>query len=422
MKIMWIVPSFNTEDEETNTVSGPLKRALTDTFPEDAELTVVYSAAPGNSEKFVRGNTTYFPVDSPLGSIGVSGEEWEGIKTNLLRAIEETRPDVIQCFGTEPPYGAIAEYTAVPVVIHMMGFLNIYHASLHLVTGLKAGSGKSASGMLARAVRRCRRTLFPPKTAPVSREKTANAFELRTMRANRFFMGRTEWDRNIVKYYSPGALYFHVPEAIKQAAFRAAGTWRYKNREKLRLLTVSSGDDRKGNEIILRCAALLRDVVGLDFEWRVTGQGEYFPKYEAYTGIRREDVHVELIGLIDTRQVVKELQEADLFIHPSIIDNSPNAVCEAQLVGCPVVASNVGGVPQLVEDGVTGFLYPYSEPHTLAFLIGNIYHEEQLLKRVSAQETAESVRRHDPRRVAEAVMEVYRTVTGGIGDAGKKPE
>ena len=71
-------------------------------------------------------------------------------------------------------------------------------------------------------------------------------------------MGRTEWDRNIVKYYSPGTKYYYAPEAICPLIYESAGSWLYRPQAKLRLLIVSRADTRKGNEIILRTAQLLK--------------------------------------------------------------------------------------------------------------------------------------------------------------------
>lgn len=418
MNIMWITPFYQMEDEESNTVSGPLKMALADAYPDSVKLTIVSQPAAGNREKTVRENVTYVPVDEPFDRIGIGPKEWEKMKAKLLRLIEDAKPDVIQCFGVEWPFGGIQEYTTVPVVIHLMGFLNIYHPTLQLVTGRNGNGRHRIISILSAAADRCRRILIPREdTNP---EEMANTFERRSMSMNRYFIGRTQWDRNIVKYYAPNAVYFHAAEAIKPTIYRSAGTWQYRRKEKLRLLTISSGDDRKGNEIILRCAALLSDLIGLDFEWHVAGHREFFPKFEEHTGIHREDVHVKLIGIIDAQQIVRELQDADFFIHPSVIDNSPNSVCEAQIVGCPVIASNVGGLPQLIDDGVTGFLYPYNEPHTLAFLIGNLYRDAELLKRVSEQESRVSVKRHDPEKIAETMIEIYNTVIGDNGNDGKK--
>lgn len=249
----------------------------------------------------------------------------------------------------------------------------------------------------------------PPKHVPNAVEH-ANAFELRVMKANHYFMGRTEWDRKIVRFYAPGAKYYHVPEVLRDMIWKAAGTWRYHFQGRLRLLTVSSADYRKGNEIILRTALILQTVLGLDFEWRVAGSREFFPFFELRTQLKRQDLHITLLGNISVAQVRDELQEADFFIHPSIVDNSPHSVCEAQLVGCPVIASNVGGVPQLVEDGKTGFLYPYNEPHALAFLLGELYLDRKRLTELSERESAMALSRHDPKQAADILFDTYERI------------
>ena len=121
-------------------------------------------------------------------------------------------------------------------------------------------------------------------------------------------------------------------------------------------------------------------------------------------------MNVEPIGYIDDPAIIEELSKADFFIHPSIIDNSPHTVCEAQLIGCPVISSNVGGLPQLVSDGETGWLYPYNEPHTLAFLIGNLRGNKDLLEEVSHRETEIALKRHDPKRITGELIEVYERI------------
>ena len=230
------------------------------------------------------------------------------------------------------------------------------------------------------------------------------------MNVNRYFLGRTEWDRNIVKYYSPGSLYFHVPEMIKPSVYEAAGQWKYHAGERIRLFSLSSGDDRKGNEILLRTADILKNVLHLDFEWRVAGSKDFFPTFEKRTGISHEDVGIRLLGMIGSAEIIEEMKSADLFIHPSIMDNSPHAVCEAQLIGLPVIASNVGGVPDLVEKGKTGFLYPYNEPHTLAFLIANVYPDEEKLTAISKTAVKTARERHDPERIALTLFQTYQSI------------
>jgi len=345
----------------------------------------------------------YFPLNVNM-NYGAIGKEWELARRALLDVIDRFEPDIIQCYGSELPYGAIAEYVDIPVVIHMMGFLNIYYLSIDMAHGHTYE--KPIRRKMKRVLSFVKLNPFDVRTIC---EKRAT-FERRVMVANRYFMGRTDWDKNIVKFYSPGSHYYHVPEFIHYPFIREAGTWKYHFDGKLRLLTVSSADDRKGIEIILQTAKLLKDLIGIDFEWRIAGNTEFFELFERRSGIRHEGVNVRLLGMLEKESIVDELKGADLFIHPSIIDNSPRAICEAQLVGCPVIASNVGGVPQLVENGATGFLYPYNEPHTLAFLIANLIEQRNVLTDVSDSASRTARERHDPERIANRVLDVYKEI------------
>ena len=400
MKVLWITSDRSLQsDADDPNFTARHERVVAEYCRGRIRLAVAYMDDGRYPGPVTRQGIVYYPVRADLRP-GIREEEWEKAQGELLRIIDDFQPDLIQCFGSEWPYGAIAESTSVPVVIHMMGFLNAYlpaiamvkrHPPVHPIK-------KAIVDLLFRE---------PSASDPANEQM---AFERRVMAANHFFLGRTKWDESIVRYYSPGAHYYFVPEAVKTDIYYTSERWRFHRQGKLRLFSLSSGDDRKGNEIILRTAKLLKEVLGLDFEWRVAGHPSFFPPYEAWTGIDHRDVNVELLGWIGDRQIVEELCAADLFIHPSILDNSPHAVCEAQLIGCPVIASQVGGVPQLVEDGVTGWLYPYNEPHALAFLIADLYQNEELLSQVSKNEIEISHRRHDPAGIAKALLLAYEDV------------
>lgn len=394
MRVMWLsMNSSMLNHDESIGMTAPLEECLMRYYNDKIQLAVVFQSEHEGQTKIVRENTTYYPVNADIDRIDHNIQSWKEVKTKLLSIIEEFQPDIIQCFGAEWSYGAIAEFVSVPVVIHLMGFLNIYLPTIDMVTGYSACSAESSGE-------------FPPRRL----EDDLMDFERGIMLANRYYMGRTQWDRNIVKYYSPGARYYHVPEAIKPRIYNAFGQWKYHYDGKLRLLTISSADYRKGNEIILRTAKILKDLLNIDFDWRVAGSKDFFAFFEQRTGIHHQDVNINLLGRIDTCQIVEELTCADFFIHPSIIDNSSNSICEAMLIGCPVLSSNVGGNAQLIEDGTTGFLYPYQEPHTLAFLIGNLYREEHLLTQVSQNSVQVSRQRHDPKSVANALFRTYQSV------------
>lgn len=88
-----------------------------------------------------------------------------------------------------------------------------------------------------------------------------------------------------------------------------------------------------------------------DISLTVVGDGDHRSELEnlANTG-------VTFLGELPQEQVADVLAKSDIFIHPSYSEGQPSAVAEASTIGLPVIATDVGGTGELVEDGVTGFL------------------------------------------------------------------
>lgn len=415
MRVMWLsinASLFNIEKTSGGWTSS-LEAALKKYHGEEMEIAVVYEGSESSSgrrtpEKHSCDGSVYYRISnrSSMPSKALrrpdAYDRWEYIRPEILAAIEDFEPDIIQCFGSEWPYGMITADVDIPVVIHMQGFLNAYAMSGKLLPrndSMRRLIGSHVPQIIKRHIR----------TADRQEE-----LERETMRINHYFMGRTGWDKNLVKYFSPGSVYYHVPELIRHCFYDAAGTWKGASSKdgdgRARLLTVSQASPLKGNEIILYTAKILKEQTGTEFEWRVAGSPGMFRSAEKTTGINHRDVNIELLGWINQDRIISELQTADFFIHPSIIDNSPNAICEAQLIGCPIIASNVGGVPDLVESGRTGVLYPYNEPHTLAFIIAELKDQPWRLGELSRNESSAAYARHDPQIVAEEVCRRYKEI------------
>ena len=91
---------------------------------------------------------------------------------------------------------------------------------------------------------------------------------------------------------------------------------------------------------------------------------------------------------------------------PSAIENSPNSLCEAQILGVPVVASYCGGTPTLVEDGMTGYLYRYEEFEQLAQLVMRMFACTNFTS-LSANEQQAAKARHDRQANVERLIQIY---------------
>ncbi|MBE0417462.1 MAG: glycosyltransferase [Coriobacteriia bacterium] len=89
-----------------------------------------------------------------------------------------------------------------------------------------------------------------------------------------------------------------------------------------------------------------------------------------------EVVHVPFAS--DHGHVARYLRAADVYVHAARAENLPLAIIEAMACGTPVVASRVGGVPELVEDGSTGLLVPPGDPHALADAVTSLLADKAL--------------------------------------------
>lgn len=367
-------------------------------YQPSVELGIVFEHPDGNS-KITRNGVTYYPIK--LRSFLSPQKKYECIRAYYISIIDDFKPDIIQCFGTERfHYGLLAKDVKIPFVIHLMGFMIIDdcmdESVLHKMDYWKYFKYNPLKVYL--------------NSKSFKSRKENQSMEREIMKCNHYFLGRTDWDKDIVKFYSQGGLYYHCEETIREEIYSSQMKWKFKEEDKIRLVTIGNAGSLKGNEIMLKTAWLLKNEFNINFEWLYTSDKSRMSFFENLTEIKCKDVNIKLIGRIDAKRIAEELKKAEFYVHTSIIDNSPNTLCEAQLIGTPVISTNAGGIPQLVEDGKTGFLYPYSEPYSLAFKVMNLHNNKQLLEEVSLNEIRMSHVRHNPENITKELVNIYNNI------------
>lgn len=108
----------------------------------------------------------------------------------------------------------------------------------------------------------------------------------------------------------------------------------------------------------------------------------------------------------DEVQLRQLYQAADLLVMPTLMDNLPNTIAEASACGLPTVAFGVGGVPQMVETGVNGYLAQPEQATDLAQGIVRCLRSESLLA-MARNARAMAVKNYSPRNVAEAYLKLF---------------
>jgi glycosyltransferase involved in cell wall biosynthesis len=115
--------------------------------------------------------------------------------------------------------------------------------------------------------------------------------------------------------------------------------------------------------------------------------------------------HVKFLG--NQENVPSILKETDLFVFPSLQDNMPYAVMEAQLAGVPVATSDAGGIPEMVQNGVTGLISPKKDSHALYLNIKNLMENKQLRETLSQNEKIWAIDNWSIEKMIHNTLSVY---------------
>ncbi len=183
------------------------------------------------------------------------------------------------------------------------------------------------------------------------------------------------------------------------------------------LLTVARFVEKKGLPRVLQALAILRDQ-GLDFRYTLIGGGEQRELLQSLLQELKLTDRVNLLGVIPQEQVLEHYRRADLFVMGCRIapdgdrDGIPNVIGESMAMGVPVVATDVSGIPELVEHERTGLLVPTDDPEAvpqaLAQAIRRMLEDRDLRGRVIPQAREKVQATFDNTRLIQDLAAVYR--------------
>ena len=124
------------------------------------------------------------------------------------------------------------------------------------------------------------------------------------------------------------------------------------------------------------------------------------------------------VGWADRDELKNHLQTASFLAHPTLEDNCPMAVLEAMAAGVPVLASKIGGVPDLFTDKKTGLFCDPARPESFREAVEKFVTNRAFAEEMAAAAKAEARRRFHPLVVARQHLEIYREVLSGRKRAG----
>ena len=319
------------------------------------------------------------------------------------------KPDLVHLWGTEAvhalPTVQACRRLGVPAVLSIQGLVG--PCGRHFLAGLPRD---------VQAARHWADPLFP-----LSPRAQAQAFtrmkrtEESCLRNVDLLLGRTSWDRAAARAAGSRVPYLHCDEILRAPFWHEP--WTLECAQPGRIFVSQGSVPIKGLHVLLEALAQIRQDMP-EASLVIAGRNPFTTRgpYARYLRrlIQRWGLSgsVECVGLLSADQMAEQMRTAQVFALPSIIENSPNSLGEAMLMGMPCVASYVGGVPDMLTHDVDGKLYQADAPYMLAFQLSMLMGDPEGAAMIGNRARVRARVRHEPTRNTEALLGAYRSLTG----------
>lgn len=410
MRVLWftnaLMPAVYRHFGRTVTGGGHWMSVLLEALKNESDIQLaVATAHPGLKDThFCDKGIDYFVVGQPNRLSYLSFRQKDFNRCQEI--IKTWTPDIIHVHGTERFYGLLTKEKNidVPLIIALQGLLSEY---VHEFWG-NLSLGERLRMQTVRALLRGRGWLLD-----YVRYRKAAMRELEIIMSGKNFIGRTDWDKAHTKALNPKAGYFQVGELLRPEF--SSQPWSIRKIKQYSIIFTNFGSPLKNVETIFKAVAILKRDFPL-INLRLVGTVHNFDGYHKLVAKKIQNMgligNIEFLGYLNAGEMSEALSGSHVFCIASLVENSPNSLCEAQLMGMPCVAGYAGGIPSLVEEGKTGLLFPPGDAAVLACRIREIFESDNLAMDLGAAARKEAIRRHDPETVVKQLLSAYEaTVT-----------
>ena len=283
------------------------------------------------------------------------------LEDKLWRITEDFKPDVVHCFGTEYPHTLAMCRVFLRkdrILVGIQGLCAVYANTYFASLPDKVTNSATFRDILKRDTIRMQKEKFI-RRGEMEKEAVGLAGNV---------TGRTPWDLHYTREWNPNASYFSMNETLRSNFY--TGKWE-ESKCIPHSIFLSQGDyPVKGLHYMLLAMPKIRErfpdvkvfVAGADLTkyhtWKeklkISAYGRYLRSL-----IRQYDLaqHVQFLGRLNADAMKEQYLRSSLFVCCSTIENSPNSLGEAMLLGMPCVSAAVGGIPGIFRGGEDGILY-----------------------------------------------------------------
>ncbi len=412
MKVLWFTntPSLAENSKNTKRVDGGWIKSLEKEImnSNDIELAIAFYSNQ-QIDEFRQSNTKYYPIPIRDSSTRLNNlikrmnaeVEPESDIEKFVRIVNDFQPSLIHIMGTEKPFGLIQDKIKnIPIVISIQGNFTVYNE-------------KYFSGLPKNYVKK--QTLFKSKVLFKSYIDIYNRFQKKVLREQKilksakYIIGRTDWDRRITRVLAPDSIYFHNDEILRKSFYQYS--WNNKLKNELILFTTTGTNLYKGLETILKSAIEL-DNLNINYKWLIAG----ISLHDQIVNLIIKSFHIEVskniifLDKLSEKDIVKHLLNVNIYVMASHIENSPNNLCEAMILGLPCIATDVGGTSSLLTNKVEGILIQDGDAFSLTGSILEMYNKYDKAIKYGQKARTRALKRHDPKDIKCDLLNIYNSV------------
>ena len=350
-------------------------------------------------------------------------EVYDGTVENRFHVIlDDFKPDVVHIFGTEFP--------------HSLAMIRAFGNPDRVLLGIQGICSVIATEYMALIPEEVQRSAtFRDKLKEDSLLQQQEKFKIRGEHEREAIMlagnitGRTTFDKEETSKINPKARYFAMNETMRPCFYM--GKWTEKKAEPHSIF-LSQGDyPLKGFHFVLKAMPILlekypdahlyvagNNIIGrggskYPFFMRASAYGKYIKSLIAHNRLKKK---VTMLGSLSDQQMKEQFLKSSVFICPSVIENSPNSLGEAMLLGVPVVASRVGGIPDMVQENKDGILFEKGNPEDLAKAVLQIWDEPVIAAVYGDNASAHARITHNADTNYKRLLEIYHTIDQEQGE------
>lgn len=413
MRILWFsnTPANSEGFLNGKTIGGGWLQSLDIAIQNKVDLHVAFYY-PKKNEPFKYKNTNYYPIahknwkiksikDSLFNSI-------ESDKDNelFLNIVKKVKPDVIHIHGTENPFASIISKIDIPIIVSIQGNITVYRHKFFAGIEQKFSKRKHFTFNLIRYL--LKKSFFDSFLLMEKMEKR----ELANLAVTKYILGRTDWDRRIAKTMTNNAKYFHSNEMLRDGFYEKIWS-NITIGEKLIIHSTTGNNFYKGFETICQAAQILKNK-NISFNWQIAGLTENDSIVHAVKSKLGEKNYpkneIVFLGRLEDNLLIDKLRETNIFVMGSHIENSPNNLCEAMIIGIPCIATFAGGTSSLLKDKEEGLLIQDGDPWSMAGAIIEMVENYNISIEMGKNARKKALIRHDKTAIVNNLISIYKTV------------